>query len=140
MDADIDQVAEDLRAAVGDFVRAARPDEQRSDNQLSILGMLDREGPATIAALAARCRIRHQSATKVVEQLRAAQLVDIGAHPSDRRAVQVAISPTGGAALREERARRSAWIAEAIRTRLSEREQADVPALVAVLRQLTASR
>jgi DNA-binding MarR family transcriptional regulator len=140
VDTDIDLVAEELRAAVGDFVRAARSDEQLSDNQLSILGMLDREGPATIAALAARCRIRHQSATKVVEQLRTAQMVDIGAHPSDRRAVHVVISQTGYAALREERGRRSAWIAKAIHTSLSEHEQEDIPAFIALLRQLSASR
>lgn len=136
---DVDVIAEELRAAVGEFVRSARSDEQLSNNQLSILGLLDREGPATIAALAAVCQIRHQSATKVVEQLRTSDLVIIGAHPSDGRAVQVAISRTGRVALGAERSRRSAWIAAAIRARLSEQEQQSVPALVDVLRRLSAA-
>ena len=140
MDIEIDRVAEELRAAVGDFVRAARTDEQLSNNQLSILGLLDRDGPATIAAVAAVCHIRHQSATKVVEQLRSDQMVEIGAHPSDRRAVQITISEAGRDALGEERDRRSAWIAEASTTRLSRQEQGNVPALVDLLRRLADPR
>jgi DNA-binding MarR family transcriptional regulator len=138
MEVDIDAVAEELRAAVGDFVRAAPSGQQLSDTQLSILGLLDRDGPATISALAASCRIRHQSAAKVVEQLSADQMVDVGAHPSDRRAVHVAISDAGRVVLGDERGRRSAWIAEAIRARLSDAERNDVPALVDLLRRLSA--
>jgi DNA-binding MarR family transcriptional regulator len=138
MEVDIDLVAEELRAAIGDFVRGARSDEQLSNNQLSILGMLDRDGPATIAALAAVCHIRHQSAAKVVEQLRSDQTVVIRAHPSDRRAVHVVISDKGRAVLGEERRRRSSWIAEAIRTRLSDQEREDIPTFVSVLRRLSA--
>lgn len=139
MDVDIDVVAEELRAAVGDLVRLARADERLSNNQLTILGMLDRDGPATIASLAEACGIRHQSATKVVDQFRADGLVEVGAHPSDKRAVQVVISGTGRAVLGEERRRRSSWIAEAMRSKLSESERESIPDLVAVLRRLAAS-
>jgi DNA-binding MarR family transcriptional regulator len=123
MDPAITDAAEALRGAVGEFVRAARNHEELSGSQLAALGLLDREGPATIAAVAASTRVRHQSATKLVAQLESAGAVEVGPHPVDKRAVEVRITDRGRAVVEAERGRRTAWIAAAMESRLSEEER-----------------
>ncbi|HJV40097.1 MarR family winged helix-turn-helix transcriptional regulator [Caulobacter sp.] len=102
-------LAEDLRRAIGAFVRHVRAegDTPRSA-QTETLDLLGREGPLSIAALAARRKVKHQSMRLVVSQLEAEGLVDRIVHPRDKRAWNVALTKAG-----------AAWISASRRTRAS---------------------
>jgi DNA-binding MarR family transcriptional regulator len=138
MDPATADAAEALRVAVGEFVRAARSHEELSGSQLAALGLLDRDGPATIAAVAATTRIRHQSATKLIAQLESAGAVEVGPHPADRRAVEVRITERGRAVVAAERRRRSAWIAAAMEARLTPEERRHLERSAELLERLAA--
>lgn len=64
-----DALAEDLRQAIGELVRAVRAADTMPSGEAAILGHLDRGGPQTTADLAHRRGVTHQSAAKSVKEL-----------------------------------------------------------------------
>lgn len=103
----------DLRVAVMRMVRrlrAEKSDADISDSQYAVLGVLDRKGPMTAAALAQHERIRPPSMTRIVAGLLEAGLVERTAHPEDGRAQLVALSEAGREAVAETRRRRDEWL------------------------------
>jgi len=127
-----DPLAEDLRAAIGHFVRHARAHDG-TGGRASVLGYLARDGGCSIAELAAREQVRHQSMARTVKNLQAQGHVTVHTDPTDGRRVVVEVTPAGRDHLQAERARRAAWIATAIATRLDDAERArlrDVPGLL----------
>ncbi|MDP9793828.1 DNA-binding MarR family transcriptional regulator [Catenuloplanes nepalensis] len=130
------ELAEALRAAVGDFVRRVRTLEAMPPGQLAALGHLGREGALSIADLARREGVRHQSMTRTVHLLAEQHLVTLTPDPLDRRQVVVVITPAGSARLTEARHARAAIVADALRT-LSPEERDVAARIPAVLRRLT---
>lgn len=114
-----------LRAAVGAFVRAGRLHQpELAEHQAQTLGFLMREGPQTVAELAQRRQVRHQSMQSAVIELEHAGLVTRGPDPRDQRARLVALTPDGLTRLRRELDRRNAVIAAAIDAELDADERA----------------
>ncbi|CAN3980086.1 MarR family winged helix-turn-helix transcriptional regulator [Kitasatospora purpeofusca] len=131
------ELAADLRSAIGELVRALRPDDTLPQNQAGVLGLLVRDDRAcTVAELAALQRVRHQSMARTVALLTEAGLVTQQPHTTDRRKLLVTATEAGRTALYEQRARREARIAAAIEARLSSEERETLRSAVALLRRL----
>jgi DNA-binding MarR family transcriptional regulator len=137
---DAQQTAADLRLAVGRLVRRVRRETSVLPSaRMAVLGRLDRDGPQTVADLAAAERVSHQSMTRLVAALREANLVRPAPSPAeDRRRKPIALSPAGRAALNHQRAHRSSWLATAISTELTAAEQRTLAAAIPLLNRLTA--
>jgi DNA-binding MarR family transcriptional regulator len=129
-------LADDLRAAVGDFVRRVRANDTMPPGQAAVLGHLDRGGPLSIADLARREQVRHQSMTRTVGLLKDQGLVTAAPHADDGRVVVLTITDAGVRALDQGRHSRAAGIADAIRTALTPAERELVARVPALLRKL----
>ena len=112
--------AEQLRVAVGSFVREARNRDSLPGAQAAALGHLLREGELSITALAERERVRHQSMARTVALLTTADLTSTRPDPEDGRRVLVTITRPGRTLLIDERRKRSRWIAEAMQQALTD--------------------
>ena len=119
-------------------LRAERADTSLTLSQLAALATLDTHGPLAPGELAAHERVQPPSMTRLVAALESAGLVGRSAHPTDRRQVQLAISPAGTALLREDRRRRDAWLAQRLRD-LDPADREVLRAATAVLERLAAS-
>lgn len=112
-------LASTLRLSVLRLARRLRSERATTGltlTQLAALATLDRQGSLTPGELAAHEKVRPPSMTKVVAALEAEGLVTRTPHPTDGRQVLLAPSPAATALLREDRARRDAWLAEQLRT------------------------
>lgn len=148
MEPDAAQTAADLRLAVGRLVRHTRRETATlPPSQMAVLGRLDRDGPQTVAELAAAERVSHQSMTRLTGGLVAAGMVgpapqgeDARAgHPAatvDRRRKPLALTQKGAAALHDQRMTRSTHLARAIEARLSPAEQRTLAAAIPLLERL----
>jgi DNA-binding MarR family transcriptional regulator len=128
-------LAEGLRAAVGDFVRRIRAHDTMPPGQAAVLGHLARGGPLSIADLARHEQVRHQSMTRTVGLLADQAWVALTPAETDRRQVVVSITEAGAARLAEERETRAAAIARALRE-LTPAERATAARIPALLRKL----
>ena len=129
-------LAEDLRTAVGDFVRRMRAADAMPPGQAAVLGHLDRSGPLPITELARREHVRHQSMTRTVGLLAEQGLIALAADEADRRRVLATITAPGADRLRTERERRTAGIARAIREDLDPAEREILARIPAILQKL----
>lgn len=137
---DIAALAERMRQALGDFVRAARaqagtPSTARSET----LGLLDREGAMSTAALAEHRNVKHQSMRLVVGQLKADGLIEQTTDPRDRRNQLVTLTAKGNATLISDRRARAGWIAAALRDRATLEERQTLDAALTVLKRVAAA-
>ena len=138
-DADLLALAEDLRRAVGGFVRKVRaaadtPAVAGTDT----LGELDRAGPMSVAMLARQRGVRHQSMRVIVAQLEADRLVRRVPDPADGRGQIVCITEAGQVALARSRAARTNWITASLRRDASMRERKALRIAISVLQRLAA--
>ncbi|MGK5682531.1 MarR family transcriptional regulator [Actinoplanes sp. URMC 104] len=129
-------LAEELRAAIGDFVRRARVHGEMPPGQAAVLGHLARSGPLSIADLARLEQVRHQSMARTVGLLADQALVALGRHDADRRQVMLTLTAAGDDALAAARRARAAGIARAIREDLDDAEREIVRRIPEVLRKL----
>lgn len=135
---DIDALAEELHAAASGLARAARRAETLPTGESWVLATLERDGPQSIAELAERRAVRHQTVAKIVAQLEASKLISKAIHPDDRRMVLVRVSARGRTALKRDRTARAVWLAAAIRTELTATQQKQLPRLAETLAALAA--
>ncbi|HEV2634175.1 MAG TPA: MarR family transcriptional regulator [Actinocrinis sp.] len=129
--------AEELRAAIGRFVRQVRHEDGLPGGQAAALGHLSRDGALAITDLADRERVRHQSMARTVRLLADQALVEVAADERDRRRVVVGITALGESVLGADRTKRSARIADALIDRLSPAERALLAQMPALLDKLT---
>jgi DNA-binding MarR family transcriptional regulator len=131
------EVAEALRQAVGRFVRVTRAQaDTLPPIRAEVLGQLERDGPQTIAALATRRGVRHQTMSRMVGDLEQLGLVARAPNPADARGFVISIAVGGQAALETDRAARRDWLARAIADRLGAKDRqavADIPRLLTEL-------
>ena len=128
--------AEQLRAAVGEFVRAVRAHDSMPAGQSAVLGHLARDGELSITALADRARVRHQSMARTVKLLAGQGLLDPVPDEADRRRVVLRLTPDGRTRMDQLRQDRADWIARAAQDRLSPEEQAILFRMPAILAKL----
>ncbi|WP_394554865.1 MarR family winged helix-turn-helix transcriptional regulator [Agromyces sp. MMS24-JH15] len=139
MTPDAAETAADLRLAIGRLVRRTRRETTTlPPSQAAVLGRIDRDGPQTVADLAASERVSHQSMTRLVGDLVASGLAAVATPPpgADRRRKPVTLTEAGAAALREQRSLRSTHLARAIETRLSAAEHRTLAAAIPLLERL----
>jgi len=137
------ETADRLRRAVGDIVRSIQETENTPGGQIETLGFLVRDGAQSIAELARRRRIRHQSMSGTVAELEARGWVTRSPDPADRRSVVVAATDAGTAAIEESRSSRSGTILRAAEDALTAEERdllARVPELFDKLGATIAAR
>ncbi|MFD2474112.1 MarR family winged helix-turn-helix transcriptional regulator [Amycolatopsis silviterrae] len=135
----IDQrlLAEQLRTSIGGFVRATRSGADALAPPLaSTMGLLDRDGDSTIASLAHRRGVRHQSQSRTVKELEELGYVTRRADPLDGRGFMLALTKQGRAALDHDRGMRRDWVAQAIAALLTPKEQERLSALPRLLDRL----
>lgn len=139
---DPDLLAADLRVVAVQLIRQLRTATHGSHqpalsmSQLSVLGRLIADGPASASALAAAEGVRPQSMAATLASLEADGLVTRQPHATDRR--QVVLHPTDAARTRLDAARRSkeAWLSAALSDRFDPAELAEIAHAVALLRRL----
>ncbi|MDT0609108.1 MarR family winged helix-turn-helix transcriptional regulator [Streptomyces lancefieldiae] len=133
------QLAEDLRRAVGQLVRSTKQSAASMPAaEGAVLGLLDRDGPQSIAELAQARGVRHQSAAKTVKDLTAAGLVSAEAHPTDGRKLLVHITEPGRTALDEDRRCRADVLENAIEEELTAHERRELRRGIELLKRLSA--
>ena len=118
------EIADRLRRAIGDIVRSIQEREDVPGGQIETLGILVRDGAQSIAELARRRRIRHQSMSGTVAELEARGWVTRSPDPADRRSVVVTATDAGAAAIDESRQRRAGTIMGAAEQALTAEERA----------------
>jgi DNA-binding MarR family transcriptional regulator len=117
------ELAERTRRVIGSFVRTTRfhTNTLRSA-RTETLDILAREGALSVAELAARRKVKHQSMRLVVMQLEAAGMLRKESNPSDRRSQLVGLTREGKASVLKGRKARSAWIETALRETFTAKE------------------
>jgi DNA-binding MarR family transcriptional regulator len=137
-DPDLAALAEDLRRAVGTFVRAVRRDsDTERAAQSEALALLDRDGPMNVATLASARRVTHQTMRLVVGQLDQAGWLLRVPDLADRRSRMLVLTDAGRAELVRGRNARAARIATQIGTRLSAEERQILRASVALFDRMS---
>jgi DNA-binding MarR family transcriptional regulator len=132
-------LAGDLRIALGKLKRRLREQAHPSDftdAQKSVLLRLDRDGPATVSALARAESVRPQSMRVTVAALEAAGAVSGRPDPSDGRQTLIDLTPALRKALNANRAAKDDWLLRALQTQLSPREQAEFASAVKLLQRI----
>jgi DNA-binding MarR family transcriptional regulator len=108
-------LASSLRLSVmrlGRRLRLERSGDDRTLNQLAVLGTLDRLGPLSIGELASSEKVKPPSMTRTVACLEEAGLVTRRPHHTDGRQVVVELTAAARDVLADDRRRRDAWLAK----------------------------
>jgi len=139
-DARVLVLASDLRALIGQFKRMFRDQASWGDmtlSQVSVLGRLDRDGPATVTNLARAVGVRPQSMGATVSALETTGLVSGAPDPNDGRQTIWSLTPACREWIRVGRAAREDWLFHVIQKRLSAAEQEQLANGLALLKRLT---
>ncbi|BBB00954.1 putative MarR family transcriptional regulator [Actinacidiphila reveromycinica] len=128
-----------LVAQLSRRMRIASSGAEITPSQQSVISRLDREGPATTAALARGELVRPQSMRMTLAALEERGLVARAPHPTDGRQVVFSLTDEGAHLLRTGRRARRGWLAEVMEARLSPAEQRAMTDLVPLLRRLVES-
>ncbi len=136
-DRETQQLAENLREAIGRLVRVIRLDASTpSDARMEALAILDDDGAMSVAALAARRVVKHQSMRLLVGQLADDGLVVRQADPGDRRSQTIHVTEAGRQLLSQSRGSRASSIASRLQERLSPHEREVIRDAIALLKRL----
>ncbi|MFE7426244.1 MarR family winged helix-turn-helix transcriptional regulator [Streptomyces sp. NPDC057545] len=134
-----EQVALRLSAVLGRLLRRMRSTSSEgllTPTQRSVLARLDREGPATTAALARAEYVRPQSMRLTVGALESRGLVERAPDPADGRKSVVSITRTGLEVLTTLRTAKNDWLAEALAAELDDEERRTVAEAAELLARL----
>jgi len=132
-------MAEDLRVLAGKLRRRLREEAHVGDftpSQVQVLGLLEREGPATVTALARAQGMRPQSMGETLSVLKAAGLVSGAPDPNDGRQTVLSLTPAFRKKVKASRAAREDWLFRTIQTRFSAAEQQQLAIGVDLLKRL----
>lgn len=132
-------MAEDLRVLTGKLRRRLREEAHVGDftpSQIQVLGLLEREGPATVTALARAQGMRPQSMGEMLSVLKAAGIVSGAPDPNDGRQTVLSLTPAFRKKVKASRAAREDWLFRTIQTRFSAAEQQQLSIGVDLLKRL----
>ena len=107
-----------------------------SITQVALMRHLEKEGPATAAALAAAERISPQAVAQQLRGLKERGFIDGKTDPADRRKSLLDLTPTGIALLDALLESREAWLARAIEETVRPDELGDLERAIEVLERL----
>ncbi|MBX4929813.1 MarR family winged helix-turn-helix transcriptional regulator [Rhizobium binae] len=137
IDSDALALAENLRITLGRFVRGVKAQANTpTTSQSETLSLLDRAGPLSVAELAGRRNVRHQSMRLVAGQLEAEGLISKMPNPADGRSQLLFITEKGNEELSRAREARTLQIASLIEERLSGTDRQTLEAAIAVIERL----
>lgn len=137
---EVTAVAGDVRVTIGQLVRKLREQAEGNDlttSQQSVLGRLEREGPATATQLAGAEGVRPQSMAKIVRALEDAGLISGAPDPHDGRKTVFSVTETAMEQFRTGRRAREDWLARAIAANLSPEEIGQLSSTLQLIRRLT---
>ncbi|HEY0331319.1 MAG TPA: MarR family transcriptional regulator [Rhodopseudomonas sp.] len=140
--ADALALVHELRVVIGRLKRRLREQAYLGEltwSQVAVLGHLDREGPATVTALARAEGMRPQSMGATVAVLEAAGLVSGAPDPRDGRQTILSLTESCRDLIKAGRAVREDWLLREIQTKLSAEEIGQLAAAVALLKRLGSS-
>ena len=132
-------LAGELRVVVGRLKRRLREQSHFGDlswTQVRVLSRLEKEGPATVTALARAEGIRPQSMGETVAALKAGGFVTGAPDPDDGRQTVLSLTPACQEAIMTGRAAREDWLFREIRAKLAPAEQAQLASAVGLLKRL----
>jgi len=132
-------LAVELRVVTGKLSRRLREQSQAGDltsSQKSALLRLERDGAATVSALARAEGVRPQSMGATVALLERAGLVSGHPDPRDGRQTLISLTASCRRLLKRTRAAREDWLFRALRATLAAAELAQLRAGVALLGRL----
>jgi len=132
-------VAADLRVVVGKLKRRLREQTYLGDltwSQVSVLGLLERNGPATVTTLARAEGMRSQSMGATVAALEAAGLISGTPDPNDGRQTIMALTPACRELVRQFRAAREDWLFRSIQAHFTAEEQDELARAVELLKRI----
>lgn len=104
-----------------------------------MLGRLERDGPATLTALARVENMRSQSMGAIVGPLEEAGLVAGAPDPNDGRQTLLSVTEQGRAYILENRQAREDWLAGRIGDELKPEEQDAIRRALALLERIAAN-
>ena len=136
---DLHTLAEDLRVLSGKLRRRLREESHVGDftpSQVQVLNLLEREGPATVTALARAHGMRPQSMGETLAALKAAGLVSGAPDPNDGRQTVLSLTPSFRKKVKASRAAREDWLHRTIQTRFTAAEQQQLATGVDLLKRL----
>ncbi|WP_233835866.1 MarR family winged helix-turn-helix transcriptional regulator [Paraburkholderia sp. ZP32-5] len=132
-------LAEDLRVLAGKLVRRLREESYVGNftpSQVQVLNLLEREGPATVTALARAQGMRPQSMGETLAALKAAGFVSGAPDPNDGRQTVLSLTPAFRKKVKASRAAREDWLYRTIQTHFSAAEQQQLTTGVDLLKRL----
>ena len=133
-------LAGELRVTIGRLSRHLREEARPGTltaSQLSAVGRLDRDGPATVTTLARAEGVRPQSMGATFSALEADGLVTGTPDPADGRQTIYALTAECRKILKASRAAREDWLFRAIQAQLTSREQEKLGVVVQLLQRLS---
>ncbi|WP_243064934.1 MarR family winged helix-turn-helix transcriptional regulator [Humibacter sp. RRB41] len=138
---DVDAVAlgEQIRAVVGRLSRRLREESTVGDytqSQKNVIVRLDREGAATLSALARAEGMKPQSMATILAALDEASVVRSERDPDDKRQVLWSLTPQAMADLTSSRAARTDWVVRSIREHLDADEGKQLAQAMQLLERL----
>jgi DNA-binding MarR family transcriptional regulator len=119
-------LAHELRETLGRVVRRLRAEPGPPIPLMAVIGLLDREGPASVSDLAAAQRMRPQSMAQTVKELEATGLVSRRPDPDDGRRAIVELTPAGRTAIADARTAREDWLGATLDRELDADERAEL--------------
>jgi DNA-binding MarR family transcriptional regulator len=129
-------LAYELRETTGRLIRRLRAEPGPAMHVLTVLGHLDRQGPAGVSDLAAAQGMRPQSMAQTVREMEAAGLVTRRPDPGDGRRQLVELTGAGQELILASRAAREDWLAQALERELDDRERALLRDALALLARI----
>jgi DNA-binding MarR family transcriptional regulator len=132
-------LAGELRVLISQLKRRLREQTHLggySWSQVAVLIRLERDGPATVSALARADGVRPQSMGATVATLEAAGLVQGAPDPADGRQTILSLTDRCRALIKTTRAAKEDWLFHAIQTKLSPAEQEELATALELLKRL----
>lgn len=136
---DLAVLAGELRISLGKLIRRLREQAHPGDftsAQKSVLLRLDRDGPATVSALARAESVRPQSMRVTVAGLEAMGAIRGEPDPGDGRQTLIHLTPHFRKHLKASRAAKEDWLVRALQAQLSPHDQGELMAAVKLLQRL----
>lgn len=132
-------LAAELRSAMGKLKRRLRDEIQLGGltwSQVAVLRVLERDGPATVTALARAEGMRPQSMSVTVSALEASGFIVGTPDPADGRQTIWSITGVYRDWIKAGRAAREDWLFKAIRKSLTAAEQEQLATAIKLLKRL----
>lgn len=136
---------EDARASVTEFhtavmrlarrLRNERQEDHLTPSQIAVLATLLREGPLTLANLAAVEHVQPPSMTRIVTILEQGGWVEKLPHPQDRRQLLVQLTPQAEAWVRMDHEAGDSWLAAQL-ANLTDSERGVLAAAAQIMNRL----